>query len=81
MSIHEYEAVVEQSVRTLSRSGRPDRRDLYKCLYDFQAEFDTGYTHFRVMDLLLDARSVYRFTMDEHPHYDRYRDAGAGSTD
>jgi len=72
MSMHEYEALVEQSVRTLSKSGRRDLRDLYKSLYEFQGRYDTGYTQFRVIEHLLEARFLYRFPMRDHPDYERY---------
>ena len=69
MSMHEFEDVVEGSIRLLTTSHRSieDLRCCYATLYHFQEEWDTGYTHFRVMDLLLSARYVYRIPVSEYP--------------
>lgn len=73
MGMHEIEGLVERSVLLLSKSRREDLRDLYKSLYDFQSNYDTGYTHFRVMDQLLSAGFVYRIPMEQHPDYSQYK--------
>jgi hypothetical protein len=77
MSMHEFEDVVEASVLVLDHSHRQGRvqdlRSKFYNLYGYQALWDTGFTHFRVMDLLLRHRFVYRFALSEHPQYDRYR--------
>lgn len=71
MSMHEFEALVEDSVEILATSGRPgpELRSLYWNLYEFEAHWDTGFTHFRSMDRLLEARFVYRYAIPEHPDY------------
>ncbi|MFZ1108452.1 MAG: hypothetical protein WAN43_08920 [Rhodomicrobium sp.] len=71
--MHIYEAVVEASVKLLAKTDRGDLRDLYKALYAFQRRYDTGYTHFRVIEHLLQARFVYRIAMREHPDYALYK--------
>jgi hypothetical protein len=70
MSMHEFEDLVEQSIRLLATTERPieELRSRYATLYDFQNEWDTGYTHFRVIDLLLAAHFVYRVPFADYPH-------------
>lgn len=77
MSMHEFEDLVEASVRTLARSTRHSRnelRALYWNLYEFEALWDTGFTQFRVLDLLMAAHYTYRFDLSEHPYYQRFAD-------
>jgi hypothetical protein len=73
--MHEIEDLVERSVRTLAATGRPwpELRSRYWNLYEFAAEFDTGFTHFRNMDELLAAHFVYRMPVSAHPDYERHR--------
>jgi hypothetical protein len=76
MSMHEFEDLVEESVRVLAGAANRDALDLRSMfwrLYDFQNHWDTGFTHFRVIDILLDARFVYHFERTQHPDYARYR--------
>lgn len=72
MGMHEFEDLVEASVKLLSSSKSPTLRDACKTLYDFQGRFDCGYTHFRVMDILLETRFVYAIAMTDHPEYAKY---------
>lgn len=77
MSMHEFEDLVEASIRTLVISERRehlDLRSMFWRLYQFQNCWDTGFTHFRVMDLLLKYHFVYRFEVNQHPDYTMYRD-------
>lgn len=77
MSMHEFEDLVEASIRLLARSAHhshQERRSLYWNLYEFQALFDTGFTHFRVLELLLAAGYTYRFDLCEHPDYQQAAD-------
>ena len=60
MSMHEIEELQEVSIRLLDRIEGLDHRSMFKRLYDFDALFDTGFTHFRVMDILLKRRFYYR---------------------
>ncbi len=72
MGMHEYEDLVENSVILLSKSDLTNRRDFFASLYAFQARYDTGYSHFRVIDHLIEARFVYKFSMEDHPDFDKY---------
>ncbi|HEY5375190.1 MAG TPA: hypothetical protein VIK01_16035 [Polyangiaceae bacterium] len=69
MSMHEFEDLVEQSIRLLATTGRPIEalRSSYAALYAFQGEWDTGYTHFRIIDLLLAAHFVYSIPISDYP--------------
>jgi hypothetical protein len=73
--MHEFEALVEQSVTLLSTSGREPAqlRSLYWNLYEFEAEWDTGFTHFRNIDDLLAVNFVYKMPLTEHPDYAEHR--------
>ncbi|MCC6524580.1 MAG: HU family DNA-binding protein [Polyangiaceae bacterium] len=74
MSMHELEDLVEESIRCLDaapHSAERDVRSLIKSLYDFQARWDTGFTNFRVMDILLARRFAYAFELEDHPDYER----------
>jgi hypothetical protein len=76
VSMHEFEDLVEDSIRILarhSRHTRTNRRDYFAQLYEFQDGWDTGFTEMRVMDLLLDAGYSYRFPLPEHPDYRRFQ--------
>jgi hypothetical protein len=84
MSMHEFEDLVEESVRVLASSklrAELDLRSIYWWLYDFQNHWDTGFTHFRVMDSLLDARFIYRMEPSQHPDYVALREFFARLTD
>jgi hypothetical protein len=77
MSMHEFEDLVEYSIRALASSTLADTLDVRSAcwwLYDFQNHWDTGFTHFRVMDILLDFRFAYRFALQQHPDYEQQRD-------
>ncbi len=80
MSMHEIEDLVESSVRILATRSDLDLRSLYWQLYEYQNHWDTGFTNFRVMDLLLQARYTYRFEVNQHPDYAQYRDYFDGLT-
>ena len=76
MSMHEFEDLVEESIRILAASDLRDQLDVRSAcwwLYDFQNHWDTGFTHFRVMDILLDCHFAYRFALTQHPDYERER--------
>lgn len=76
MSMHEVESLVELSVYTLDNSNdeQLDRRSLIYNLYKLQQQFDTGFTHFRVMELLIKYHYVYTFPITAHPEYTTYKD-------
>jgi len=78
MSMHEIEELQEVSIRLLDRIDGLDHRSMFKRLYDFDAYFDTGFTHFRVMDILLKRRFYYRMALEDHPDYAQFKDALEG---
>ncbi len=70
MSQHEYEDLVEMSIRTLDQSARAaelELRDVFYTLYELQGMFDTGNTYFRVMPILLKHRAFYRLEPKNYP--------------
>jgi tetratricopeptide (TPR) repeat protein len=71
MAMHEIETLVEMSVYSLDKSApsSPDCRSLFYNLYCLQEQFDAGFTHFRVMDLLIKHRFVYTMPITAHPAY------------
>ena len=73
MSMHEIEGLVEDSVLLVSKSTKPQgvKRDILYNLYRFQEMFDTSYTHFRVIAILLDLKFVYRIPINQHPDYNQ----------
>ena len=77
MSQHEYEALVAYSIEALDEVNDEslDIRSIAWNLYQYQLRFDTGFTHFRVMDILLKHRYVYQFNITEHPDYTKYTEA------
>ena len=52
-----------------------DVRSMLFTLYGYQQLWDTGFTHFRLMDLLLEQRFAYRFSMGDHPLYEQHKAA------
>jgi hypothetical protein len=76
MSMWEIEGLVEGSVLAYSRSGRSveERRSRYWNLFEYQARYDTKFTHFRTMGELLAVGYVYRFEVAEHPDYADHRE-------
>jgi hypothetical protein len=74
MSQHEFEHLVEYSIRELATSGEPQQRlrSLYFNLFEYQNLFDTGFTHFRTMNELLAQRFVYRMPLEQHPDFFAY---------
>ena len=84
MSMHEFEDLVEMSVRCLAQSqtkDSPTLRSLFWNLYQFQEEWDTGFTQLRVLYILLEHRYVYRFDVAEHPDYETYKSVLDGLKD
>ncbi|SHM91071.1 Tetratricopeptide repeat-containing protein [Chitinophaga jiangningensis] len=71
MAMHEIETLVETSILCLdnSQDELADYRSLIFNLYQLQDSFDTGFTHFRVMDILIKHRYVYTFPITAHPAY------------
>ena len=78
MSRHEYEELVAYSIEALDQANDKslDVRSLAWNLYAYQGMFfDTSFTHFRIMDVLLKHRYVYQFNITEHPDYTKYTEA------
>ncbi|RUO33086.1 hypothetical protein [Aliidiomarina soli] len=76
MSMHEFEDLVETSIRCLDQAGQHDSmelRTLFYNLYQFQEAWDTGFTHLRVLDILLKHKFVYQFEPTQHPDYSAHQ--------
>ncbi|WP_143307054.1 tetratricopeptide repeat protein [Chitinophaga vietnamensis] len=75
MAMHEIESLIELSVYSLdnSQDEQLDKRSLFFNLYRLQSSFDTGFTHFRVMDILIKERFVYTFPLNAHPAYQQHQ--------
>lgn len=73
MSQHAIEGLIEDTVYLIDKAGLPgiDKRAYFRKLYRIQAFYDTGYTHFRVMDILLKHGFVHRIPLESHPDYER----------
>ncbi len=71
MSQHTIENLIEDTVYLIDDAALPgiDKRDCFRKLYRIQAFYDTGYTHFRVMDILLKHGFVHRIPLEAHPDY------------
>ena len=71
MSMHDIEGVVEVSVYCIDESNLSleKKRDLLYNLYKFQSEYDTGYTNFRVKDILLKNHYMFALPIEVHPDY------------
>lgn len=71
MSMHEIEGLVEDSVLLLNETNKStqEMRELFYNLYRFQAMFDTGYTHFRVKDILQQNQFLLSLPLTDHPSY------------
>ncbi|MFC8047052.1 hypothetical protein [Nocardia sp. NPDC057353] len=74
MSMHLIEDLVEGSVRALHATGEPGWRDHFVALYGFQAEWDCKFTHFQLMEILLEHGFTHRFPLSAHPDYPRLRE-------
>ncbi|MGV9415013.1 hypothetical protein ACWDOP_34370 [Nocardia sp. NPDC003693] len=72
MSLHVIEDLVEQSIRLLhsaSAAGDPSVRARIAALYRFQGDYDCSFTHFRLMEILLERGYTHRFELRRHPEY------------
>ncbi|TQM32381.1 hypothetical protein [Nocardia bhagyanarayanae] len=84
MSMHLIEDLVEGSIRVLhDHAPVGDRRvrDWIAALYRFHDTYDCSFTHFRVMDILLERGYTFRFPIDEHPEYVERREFFDGLAD
>ncbi len=73
MSMHEIEGLIEDSVHLIDKAVMQDsvKRDFLFNLYRFQARYDTGYTHFRCMEVLLRWKFTYRIPISLHPDFEK----------
>ncbi|WP_442591645.1 hypothetical protein ACSBL2_10505 [Pedobacter sp. AW31-3R] len=70
MSMHAIEDLVEETAHLVDRSVNFDlntKRNLLYNMYRLQEMFDTSYTHFRVIDILLGNHFVYQITPASYP--------------
>lgn len=69
MSQHAIEDLIEDTVHLIDAATLPDaaKRDYLAALYGIQYYYDTSYTHFRVMHILLNHGFVYRLPLDTYP--------------
>lgn len=68
--MHEIEDLVEETTYLIDQSSNDElitKRDLLFNLYRLEAFFDTSYTHFRVMDILVKNRFVYQIPIAKYP--------------
>lgn len=71
MSMGEIEGIVEDSTYLIAESNlsKKEKRDLLVNLYHFNKRFDTSYTHFRCIDILLKYGHTYKIPVEQHPDY------------
>ena len=76
MGMYEIESLVQESIETInvSKNENIDKRNLIWNLYhNIQDNFDCGYTHFRVIDILLKYSFTYQINITEHPDYKEHK--------
>ncbi|ROO85576.1 hypothetical protein EDD29_3122 [Actinocorallia herbida] len=84
MSMHEIEDAVADSIRLLDAAhsaGDPRVRSWIAALYRHHDSWDTSFTRFRLMDVLLRHGFAYRFPLDAHPEHAARREFFAGITE
>ena len=71
MAQHAIEDLVEDTVFLIDSAdlSKLTKRDYLAAVYRIQNLFDTGYTHFRVIDILLKYNFVYRIASNDYPGY------------
>ena len=76
MSYHQIEDIVEDSIRLVNKTtlSKPQKRDLIYNLYQFHDRFDTGYTRFRVLDILQENNYLYAWPIHKHPDYQTHQE-------
>ncbi|RFZ94045.1 hypothetical protein D0C36_00335 [Mucilaginibacter conchicola] len=70
MSQHAIENLIEDTVHLIDKAKLTDtiKRQYLAGIYRIQALYDTGYTHFRVIDILLKYKFVYRIPAHNYPN-------------
>ena len=74
MSMHEIEDLIESTIRTIDTLDIPssEKRQLFANCYRAQAYFDTSYTHFRLMEVLLRNDYMQTFRLHNFPPARKY---------
>lgn len=70
MSMHQIEDLVEETVHLIDAAdlSAHQKREIFSNLFALQSwYFDTSYTHFRVIDILLKYRFVYKLALEQYP--------------
>ncbi len=72
MSMHEIEDILEDTVHLIGKANlsQEQKREYLYNLYQLEYFYDTSYTRFRVMDILLKYDYVYRLPLTTHPDYE-----------
>ena len=76
MSMHDMEYLVEDSIKVLDSCITDeivDLRSICHKLYKWQGQWDTGFTNFRVIDILVKHRYSYQMDMTGHPNYKEFQ--------
>lgn len=76
MGMYEIEGVVIDSVSCIDNNKDlklQDKRNIIHSLYEFQKMFDTGYTYFRVYDILKKYHYLISIPIDKHPDYEELK--------
>lgn len=76
MSMHEIESLIETTIRVIDKSSESSsqKRNLIWNAYNLQNNFDCSFTHFRLMDILLNNQFAQTFELKEFPLYKDYSD-------
>lgn len=71
MSMHEVEDIIEETVHLIDATVSTDaqKRSYLYNLYQLEYYFDTSYTQFRVMGILLKYHYVYKLPLNAHPDF------------
>ena len=75
MSFHELEDFVEDAILLVNQSlfSQSEKRNLVATLYRFQQAHDTGYTHFRVYEVLKEIHFLYEWPIERHPDFTTHK--------
>ena len=76
MSMHDIEGFAEQMIHLVDESNIDDKEkiDLIYNIYQFHDSWDTGFTKFRVYNILIKTGYFRLFDLHEHPDYEKYKD-------
>ncbi len=69
----EIEALIEGAVQLIYKSEKEplQKRSIIWNLYETQGQFDCSFTHFRVMDILLETGFTKMMPIEEHPQFSK----------